>query len=1279
MRGHWAGALTGCAAPESSGRRPALRGVIAGCFSLLWVVMSGMDAAQAAPLAVEEGAVGGVLETLDAPASTEAPVLDVTEEGFIRFLGAPPGGRFLARELGKSSDLAATASTFIQDHSKAFGALSPSTNFKTGDVTDRGGSNYVRLNQYYGDLPVFGGQVVVQVGQDKGIRNVMSDIMRDTRALDDGSISLSPTVSSGQALAGAAKYFSDQTTALTAADFEGAGEATLQIFRPSVLGIDGQTRLVWHLRLVAHGAESVDNIVLVDAKTGQVAFYYSQLEHALNRTIYDADGSFATPTTPARVEGDGATGIVAVDDTYDFLGDTYNFYLSEHNYDSYDGSGSEIIAAVNVPFLNACWGCSLDPGSFDEGTGEINEMLFGAGFSLDDVVAHELTHGVTQSTSGLIYAGYSGAINESLSDMWGEWVDQTNDSDNDTEANRWIVGEELDPFILILFGLDPAVPGIRNMKDPTIKGDPDRLGSPLAVNPNGFFDNGGVHINSGIGNKLCYLLTDGGTFNGYTVEGLGVSMAADLFFGTQFLLTPAADYNDLFLALGASALELGLSFEERLNIANAGRAVEIVPPFLQETGLRNFRALSTEDTSGNPVIALNWTNPDSTLFSEVVLLRNPTRFPTDLNDGEELARGTISQYLDRAVVAGDTYFYSVIADLTTGLPQVVSTSATAGEPANDAMTESFGSLVDFSGRNAVDLSFSQLVFTPVGRPTNGLGSFNNYEATFIPNAFALPVAREDSEGRARDITTPQDSGVLISLGAHRVPFFGQPYSQIFAASNGYIAFQGIGLDDPLNYPSLESHFAIPRLSYFFAGSGIFGDRIASYAGGAMWYRLLDDRFVLTYENVPQFNFLTPSAIGSTSTVQVEMFYSGHIRITYLDAVATRAIIGLSDGRGVPVDPAELFPDVISVGGLGNLSELPTENELLSIDPVPAVVVDAGDIAVFDVSVSAPAAGGAPAVLSASWDGPGGVPFADNGNGTGKFYWQTTNADDGTYLVRVNATAAGEFAYQDIVVQVGSVVLLPEALNLQVITGEAGEDPTEDRAIADESSMRAAYTYYHPQQTGTVGLFDEGTSVVYWYRNDQIVTSLTNRLQVSPQATRGGDVWYYGVVPVTLSGISGNITYSPRVTISGIPEIVSVTPPVGNVTGGQLVRIVGSRLSAPTSVTFGGVPATSVRAISAGELEVTTPLHASGAVDVVVNTIAGPGILQNGFTYLGADQLVEVTDVNNDGRINALDVQIVVNAVLRVQEKAVAVNPDANRDGKVNASDIQVVVNKALNR
>ena len=1275
MRGRKAGAFAEYV-PKPGVR--VLRTVVAGCCFLGLAFAGAMGSAFAQPLEVEDGAIGGVLQVLDAPSATEPPVIHQTEEGFIRFLVAPPGGQFVARETGnKAAGAAGVARVFIEDHGAAFGILSGSTHFEELSTKSHRDANYVRLNQYYGGVPVFGAQVVVQVGADSGIHAIVSDIMRDTRALDDGAISLAPAVSSAAAVTRASQELG-RVAGVNPANFSVLGNAALEVYRPAVLGLEGQTKLVWRFRLVAGGSVPADFEVLVDAHAGEVAFYYSRLENALDRQVFDANGTFVKPGTPARVEGGGATGIADVDAAYEFLGDTYNFYLEQHGWDSYDGDGSPVIATVNLPFDNACWGCSFDPKTV--GTDEVNETSFGAGWAIDDMVAHELTHGLTQETSGLIYFGFSGAINESFSDMWGEWVDLTNDNGNDSAAVRWFIAEDLSAPILTRIGLDPRTPGIRSMKDPTIFGDPDRLGSPFLFDTTSFIDNGGVHFNSGIGNKLAYLLTDGDTFNGFTVQGMGIPATADLMFGTQFLLTASADYHDLFLALGASAVNLGMDFGQRLNIANAGRAVEIVPAFLSESGLRDFRAIATEDTNGNPVIALRWTNPDAGLFDEVVLLRSPTRFPQSLTEGEILGRGSLRQYLDRDVIAGETYFYSVIADLTTGLPQVVSTLATAGETSSEVYTESFGG-AEFTGRNALDLSFSQLLFTPVGRPADGLGSYNNYEATFIPNAFALPVAREDANGRARDITAPQDSGVIILLGDRPVSFFGQRYAQIFAGANGYIAFQTISADDTLNYPSLESHFAIPRISYLFSGSGILGDRLASSAGGSMWFRDLDDRIVVTYENVPQFNAQAPSSVGQTSTVQVEIWYSGQIRITYLDAVATSAIIGLSDGRGVPVDPSTIFPGVLPAGGLSDLSELPDDNMLLSIEPVAPPMVAAGAAAHFELFTFGPVGAAGPPVLSATWDGPGGVPFADNGDGTGTFYWETSLGDDGAYTVRVTATANGQVAFQDILVLVGFTTVLPRAIDLALVANELGEDPTQDRAITDESPLRAEYTYFHPDATGGgFGFFDEGASVIYWYRNSQVVTSLTNRPQVSPQATRSGDIWYFGVVPVSLSGLSGPIAFSPRVTVNGIPEIVSVTPSIGGVLGGEAVRIVGSRLAAPISVTFGGVNATSIRAISAGELEVTTPLHAPGSVDVVVNTVAGPGILQNAYTYLGAGSALQVVDVNNDGAIDALDVQLVVNAVLQLQSaKSADVNPDANRDGRVNASDIQVVVNRALHR
>src|SRR5262249_1374284 len=140
-------------------------------------------------------------------------------------------------------------------------------------------------------------------------------------------------------------------------------------------------------------------------------------------------------------------------------------------------------------------------------------MYFGAGKVAEDVTAHELTHGVTAAESGLLYENASGAINESFSDVWGEFVQLEN---NPGPASiRWLIGEDL------------QAGGLRSMKNPPLFNHPDRLGSPLyrppVQVPDNSNDDGWVHFNSGINNKLCYLLTDGDSFNGYTVTGMGIS------------------------------------------------------------------------------------------------------------------------------------------------------------------------------------------------------------------------------------------------------------------------------------------------------------------------------------------------------------------------------------------------------------------------------------------------------------------------------------------------------------------------------------------------------------------------------------------------------------------------------------------------------------------------------------------------------------------------------------------------------------------------------------
>ena len=275
-------------------------------------------------------------------------------------------------------------------------------------------------------------------------------------------------------------------------------------------------------------------------------------------------------TAPVRVEGGAPSGSADADLAYDYLGDTYDFYYTNFGRDSLDGLGLTLIATVRYcsndtspcPFQNAYWNDT--------------QMMLGQGYAAaDDVVAHELTHGVTQYTSGLFYYMQSGAINESLSDIFGEFVDLTNGRGTDSAAVRWKIGEDL--------------PGgaARDMKDPpsisTSFGPyPDRMTSSNYFCGNGG-DSGGIHINSSVGNKAAYLMTDGGMFNGKNVIGLGIPKAAKIFYEAQVhLLTSASDfadlYDDLILACNNLTGTGGITTADCQEVKNALDAVEMNQP-----------------------------------------------------------------------------------------------------------------------------------------------------------------------------------------------------------------------------------------------------------------------------------------------------------------------------------------------------------------------------------------------------------------------------------------------------------------------------------------------------------------------------------------------------------------------------------------------------------------------------------------------------------------------------------------------------------------------------
>ena len=443
----------------------------------------------------------------------------------VRFLAAPPSASLPQPfSLGPDALPEHAAKSFLSVYGRLFGLADPNRELKLNLVHDLPeGRSVVKFKQMHQGLPVIGGEMIVHMDRQKNVRSVNGEVSPDINV--DVTPLISAASAESRALARVKMKYGVPDSSLEALPAE------LSIYNPVLLG-DRMNKnfLVW--KIIVRSYESpIKEYVFIDAKSGIGLLSFNQIHAFLNRSIYDNENNPYAGLPGynlARTEGQPDTGDTEVDLAYKHLGDTYNFYWDYHGRDSVDDMGMALIATVRYcepgypcPFKNAYW------------NGE--QMVFGKGFAAaDDVVGHELTHGVTERESALFYYMQSGAINESLSDIWGEFIDQWNGTGTDTPAVRWLLGEDL-----------PASVGVtRNMKNPPAKGDPDSILSPYYQCSWG--DGGGVHTNSGVGNKAAYLLTDGGTFNGYTINSLGLDKVAKIFYQVQTnYLTSGSDYQDL--------------------------------------------------------------------------------------------------------------------------------------------------------------------------------------------------------------------------------------------------------------------------------------------------------------------------------------------------------------------------------------------------------------------------------------------------------------------------------------------------------------------------------------------------------------------------------------------------------------------------------------------------------------------------------------------------------------------------------------------------------------
>ncbi|MFF4346569.1 M4 family metallopeptidase [Streptomyces sp. NPDC001530] len=418
-------------------------------------------------------------------------------------------------------------------------------------VVDADGSQHVRYDRTYRQLPVLGGDFVVHLAPNGSYRSANR---ATTRAISLTSVT--PELSAPKA--------SDlAVNALRAANL---GETLKKVTAKPQLVVDalhGTPKLAWRTEAVAQDSlgNPLARTVLTDARTGAQIDAWDSIETAtgdgkslysgavpLETTLSGSTYQLKDPTRGNTYTGDAAnktdlcvlgicisrapatlftdadnhwgTGATsdrssaAVDAQYG-TNETWDYYKNVHGRSGIagDGKGSYNRVHYGSNYNNAFWDDSCFCMTYGDGDG----TTFGPLVALD-VAGHEMSHGVTSKTAALTYSGESGGLNEATSDIFGTLVEWY--ANNSSDLGDYLIGEKI---VRSGFGK----PALRFMDKPSRDGNSADCWSSSVGNLD-------VHYSSGVANHFAYLLAEGSgakaingvsynspTCNGSTVTGIG--------------------------------------------------------------------------------------------------------------------------------------------------------------------------------------------------------------------------------------------------------------------------------------------------------------------------------------------------------------------------------------------------------------------------------------------------------------------------------------------------------------------------------------------------------------------------------------------------------------------------------------------------------------------------------------------------------------------------------------------------------------------------------------
>lgn len=402
------------------------------------------------------------------------------------------------------------------------------------EKTDNYGLKNITLQQTYKGVPVYDGLMKFHYNNAQALTALNGNFISEIK------VNVVPTLAQHEAESIATGIVTTQQLGKSTAPVK-ANKSTLYIFQKGLAqGYNGPKFLVYEVE-VRNDAD-VREFLFIDAHNGQLVEQFKGM-HNISRKLYET--SISAPNLKWN-EGDAFPG--TLDEwqrsEVESAGFMYNLMKNAFGYVSYNGGDATMITINNNPSIN-CPNANWNGVSANYCTGT----------AADDVVAHEWAHAYTEYTSGLIYQWQSGALNEAYSDIWGETVDQLDAYMDAGESNanrtgcasshRWQVGEKASAF----------GGALRDMWDPTCKNDPGKVTDPQYWCASS--DQGGVHTNSGVINHAYALLVDGGTYNGQTITGIGITKAAHIFWRAQSTyMTATTDFAAHADILEASASDL---------------------------------------------------------------------------------------------------------------------------------------------------------------------------------------------------------------------------------------------------------------------------------------------------------------------------------------------------------------------------------------------------------------------------------------------------------------------------------------------------------------------------------------------------------------------------------------------------------------------------------------------------------------------------------------------------------------------------------------------------